>query len=314
MKIFQFIRFLKAIINTFFGRGAILLLPILPAVASCQHSAFFNAGDPLLLDIAPGATAAFSVRQLSSTYTGSAVEVRRASDSTTQNIGFEGGNIDLGTLTSFCNGTDCFVRTWYDQSGNGNHATQTTAANQPKIWNSSTGLITKGNKPAIRFFDTELDIFNVNNFGFSGNTSRSIFTTIEQISNSNSYIISSGDNTFNLSFQYYNLTNELGIRISGGNILYGNASNDRYLLTNIFSGGLVTNMQMFKNSVSLSPVSSVSGTPNTSNLFNYIGGNIHIGSATYFNGWMQEIIIFDSDQTANRLAIETNVNNFFSIY
>ena len=82
----------------------------------------------LLLDLYPSAAAAYSVRLLRTAYTGSAIRVRRSSDNAEQNIGFTAlGNLDESSLTSFCSGTDGFVTTWYDQSGNGRNATQSTA-------------------------------------------------------------------------------------------------------------------------------------------------------------------------------------------
>jgi len=37
-------------------------------------------------------------------------------------------------------------------------------------------------------------------------------------------------------------------------------------------------------------------------------------SIFYFNGYIQEIILYASDQTANRTGIETNINDYYSIY
>ena len=86
-----------------------------------------------LLDTYSGSTAAYSLRLLRTDYTGSAIRVRRASDNTEQDIGFVNNELDTASLTSFCSGTNGFVKTWYDQSGNGRDATQSTAANQPQI-------------------------------------------------------------------------------------------------------------------------------------------------------------------------------------
>ena len=103
-----------------------------------------------LLDTYSGAAAAYSLRQLSSTYSGDAIVVRRASDNTTQAIGFVNNELDTATLESFCSGTDGFVTTWYDQSGNNRNVTKTTAASQPQIV-SSGSTITDNGKPAIEF-------------------------------------------------------------------------------------------------------------------------------------------------------------------
>ena len=86
-----------------------------------------------LLNDYSGAAAAYSLRLLDNTYTGDAIVVRRASDNTTQAIGFVNNELDTATLESFCSGTDGFVTTWYDQSGSGNHMTRSDAAYQPKI-------------------------------------------------------------------------------------------------------------------------------------------------------------------------------------
>ncbi len=94
-----------------------------------------------VLDLYPGAAVALSAaRLLDSTYTGDAIRVRRASDNAEQDIGFDAsGELDTSALATFCAGTDGFVKTWYDQSGNGNDATQGTTASQPKIYDSVTG-------------------------------------------------------------------------------------------------------------------------------------------------------------------------------
>ena len=117
-----------------------------------------------LLDLYPSPTAAFALRKLSSTYTGSAIRVRRSSDNTEQNIGFSGANLDTSALTTFCGSGNGFVTTWYDQSGNSNNATQGTAANQPQI--VSTGsVLTLNSKPTLKtgasgFMATTTTAFN----------------------------------------------------------------------------------------------------------------------------------------------------------
>ena len=93
-----------------------------------------------LLNDYSGAAAAYSLRLLDNTYTGDAIVVRRASDNTTQAIGFVNNELDTATLESFCSGTDGFVTTWYDQSGNGNDATEGSASSQPQIVSAGTSL------------------------------------------------------------------------------------------------------------------------------------------------------------------------------
>jgi len=93
-----------------------------------------GAAAPLLLDTLPGATFAYSTRLLRNAYAGKCMNVRRSSDSATQDIGFDGsGNFDVAGFNAFVGGGSGFVAKWYDQSGNGNDVAQTTAAQQSQV-------------------------------------------------------------------------------------------------------------------------------------------------------------------------------------
>ena len=73
-----------------------------------------------LLDSYSGAIAAYSLRKLKVSYSGYAIRVRRSSDNTEQNIGFNASNdLDTTALTAFVGSGSGFITTWYDQSGNG---------------------------------------------------------------------------------------------------------------------------------------------------------------------------------------------------
>jgi hypothetical protein len=118
---------------------------------------------PLLLDLYPNAATAYSVRKLRTAYTGDCIRVRRSSDNAEQNIGFVNNELDTTSLLSFVGANNGFVTTWYDQSGNGNDVTQTTAANQPKI--VSSGVLELQNSKPTMVFDGSNDILlrtNVN--------------------------------------------------------------------------------------------------------------------------------------------------------
>jgi len=78
------------------------------------------------------------MRRLKSSYSGPGIKLRRASDSTTQDInflgftGFSGAPLDVAAAASFCAATTCTIDTWYDQSGLARHLTQATAGLQPQ--------------------------------------------------------------------------------------------------------------------------------------------------------------------------------------
>lgn len=84
-----------------------------------------------LLDDYPNALVAYSFRKLRNAYAGSAVRIRRSSDSTELDVGFSGDDFDAGAAATFIGGGTGFVVTWYDQSGNAENVTNATAAEQP---------------------------------------------------------------------------------------------------------------------------------------------------------------------------------------
>lgn len=87
-----------------------------------------------ILDGISNVVVVYGLRKLLTAYAGSAVRVRRSSDSTEQDIGFDGaGEFDSSAFSSFVGGGTGYIKTWYDQSGNGRNATNATAGTQPKV-------------------------------------------------------------------------------------------------------------------------------------------------------------------------------------
>jgi len=100
---------------------------------------------------------AFSTRRLSyeAEY---CMEVYRDDDPTdTQDIGWNSnGYINTSAITSFANGANVRVKTWYNQSGNGYHAvadTSSSVTRGPEIYNGSdfTTLFGGNNRVALKF-------------------------------------------------------------------------------------------------------------------------------------------------------------------
>ena len=259
-----------------------------------------------LLDTYTGAAAAYSLRKLRSGYSGSAIKVRRSSDNTEQDIGFVDNELDTTSLASFCSGTNGFVTTWYDQSGNGNDAEQTTAANQPKIYDSSSGVIEENGKPTLKFDGT-------NDF----------------LSNTLSSIISQPT--------YWFVTHNFHATPSAFDGVIGNlstSSEHRLILSSSLNYGLQAGGFLQYNSYQASQ-SLISYKIDQSDERFYLNGSeqtisggttigsgqlesIVLGAIFETSGYspiqFQEIIIYPSDQSSNRSGIETNINDFYSIY
>jgi len=104
-------------------------------------------GGSYLLDTYPAAVA-WSLRKLSGGYTGAAIRVRRSSDDTEQDIGFDGNGLDTAALLSFVGAGNGLVTTIYDQAGTGLNFTQTNPVRQGRIVNSGA-VNTLNGKPVI---------------------------------------------------------------------------------------------------------------------------------------------------------------------
>lgn len=263
-----------------------------------------------LLDTYTGAAAAYSLRLLRTAYTGSAIRVRRASDNTEQDIGFSNNELDTTSLTSFCSGTNGFVTTWYDQSGNANNATQSTAGYQPQIV-SSGNILLLNNKSRISFQSNFFNITQVQSTNFS------LFTVLKKnaVSYFGSYLMSSGtgggfslvsDNTLlGTIFMPYNNTSE---QITNARRAQGTNYTNQYLENWIYPNAAV---QLYQN--------GNSETVDTTVFSGWGSGAARLGSLQYTGSAggdydIQELIIYPSDQSSNRTGIETNINDFYSIY
>jgi hypothetical protein len=258
-----------------------------------------------LLDDYPGAAAAYSLRLLDKDYSGDAIRVRRASDNTEQDIGFDSyGDLDTSALATFCSGTDGFVKTWYDQA-NGNDATQTTTANQPKIYDSATGVVTENGRPAV--------LFSATTGSMSG------------------YTPANGDISFHLVASCTNLsatnhafgTQQWGLT-SLGRWFIG-CQHDFVFYTDpgtAYVSASVTQSQMFVGSAYQITgnksifANGVAGTTGTSAATSWTGTGLisNTFQSRGFQGTMSEMVIYETDQSTNRTGIETNINDYYDIY
>ena len=100
-------------------------------LSSTTKSAMLNTGTPL-------SAGAYGVRLLYSRYSGPILTIRRSADSVSANFYADtSGNLGTGfngsgtSLNSWLNSSLAYVSQWWDQTGNGNHATQSTTSAQP---------------------------------------------------------------------------------------------------------------------------------------------------------------------------------------
>jgi len=302
-----------AYINSITANGSVVILRTL--ISSTPDK---------LLDTYTGAAAAYSVRKLDKDYSGSCMRIRRDSDDSETDIGFDSsGDMDTSAIATHCGSANGFVVTWYDQSGNTNNATQSTGGSQPQIYNGSA-VITENGKPAIDF-DGSADTLEIADFAYS--TSALSFYNVLKLD-------STSDNMF---FSHYNTSGAQRawtIRVqatSMGYTLSSNGSNyfiaksetlttNQYLWTLLYKGsesgfdrtkGFVngsarTFVKHFSNDSSNDPPSSLHNSTSNLNIGSYAG-------AGFMNCKAQEVILYPSDQSSNRSGIEGNINAHFQI-
>jgi len=248
---------------------------------------------------------------------GTYVETLTIASSGNNNFGFSGtmqGQIDdfkIEQLTA-----DGAVTTWYDQSGNGNDATNSTASEQPLIVDGGT-LVEENGKAGVDF-DGSDDILNANGIN-QGTNDYAVFTTIST-NNTGDWIA------------YSNGTSRTG---EGGIALFGSAPTGyRPRLWNQSSASIThaatsssgqTLHSVIGDRDDLSSQYINGALGNTVDISSYSAidlsnsGDFTIGSGFGYtnrpsNSTIQELIFFDSDQSSNRTGIESNINDHFDIY
>ena len=105
------------------------------------------------LDVFAGTVyAAYGLARLLSTQAGPGVRVRRSSDGAEADIGFTPrGALDTAALLAFAGTGSAFAVAWYDQGGNGFHATQSVTASQPRLVNAGLLEAGPGGRPVMAF-------------------------------------------------------------------------------------------------------------------------------------------------------------------
>jgi len=258
-----------------------------------------------LLNDYSGAAAAYSLRLLDNTYSGSAVRVRRASDNAEQDIAFSNNELDMATLETFASGTDAFVTTWYDQSGNGYNAVKTTASAQPKIVSGGSTIAKNGN-PVVQFDGGNDQLTST--FGTTYNQPTYSFLTHNFTSVPSAFdgLIGSIGTEHRLIMGN---TIEYSIQ-AGGALRYNQYSTDQSLVSYKIQS---SDPKLFFNGTQQS--ASAGSAIGTSALQGVILGGITSGSSSGNTPvQIQELVIYGSDQDSNRTGIETNINDYYSIY
>ena len=258
-----------------------------------------------LLDTYGSAAAAYSVRKLRTLYTGNAIRVRRSSDNTEQDIGFDiNGNLNESALTTFVGAGNGFVTTWYDQSGNSHNLAQSTALNQPQIVSSGT-VLKRNSKPILQ---TDGNSFLTNSTIPSWGSVNSIFFNLYLTSTRGSVAMMS---SFNASYNQH-----FPSRQANGNNRYYDSLSD--ITANALPTGLNL-ISIFENTGVLNVWENNSQLVNNGTADTATATGLYLfkraAGTSLPNGYaIPEVIIYSSNQISNRNGINSNINTYYAIY
>jgi hypothetical protein len=287
---------------------------------------YYNATDnpivPLLFDIYPvlPGGVAFSLRQLSSSYTGFAMLIRRDSDDLEYLVEFKNSQFDLIGLLTFVGVHSAFVVEWYDQISN-HTAFQYAHNRQPRIVNNGV-IETVNGEPAINFLgDRFMDVGNVLN---STNSIHVAFAVVRNNDiNNRSQVISKSVNA--------GAQNRWAITIGGTglnivqtdtslvhtnnifNLSTGARSSDQTLFTQEVIG---FNIHRYYQDGQLAAQTSIFNTLQPVNrrvLIGAINNFTNNGEISFINAHVQELIVIKEIIQPDINGINTNILNHYGI-
>jgi len=228
---------------------------------------------------------AYGMNKLSSTATNS-VTIKRSSDGDTLVVGFSGDDFDAASASAFVGANDAWVQTWWDQSGNDIHFYQADSTRMPLIY-SSGALVTESSKASISF-DGSNDAIRTE-YDFADGDLSIFFVAAPTSPNTRGYGTRIQDPTVT-DLNGYDLTSE------------------SLAVVDVFFDATARTSAFYYNSAARTDVN-----PNrSSNAGSAIGARYDYGLPCQIR--TSVFVVYESDQTANRTAIETILNNYYSIY
>ena len=269
---------------------------------------------------APTPLCAFSVRLIPSAlgvsgYSGPCCRVRRSSDNVEADVGFDSNDLfgltspitntsDAQSYTDFADFIDHtgspstgFVRTWYDQSSNSRDGQETTSSRQAKIYDSGAILEITGTGPGTNSRPYLASVANCayDVSGITSTTGRMFVNACRMLTDNNGNYDGAPDASFicsnNTSPQWNWRQNDS--RINGVDYV----DND-YATRALFYADFAGEHGLFSDRAT-----------GTIGAFTAVG----FGRFGFRMPDNQEFLLYD-DADAFMSTIETNMNNFFSLY
>jgi len=276
---------------------------------------------PLFLDNYKNAVAAYSFRKLNSSYSGYCVKIKNDAG-TDLDVGFSSGYVDTSAISSHCGVGDGKIVTWYDQSGNSEDITQGSTSAMPKLYIG--GALNNVNSKLAANFDGNDRLVTAATSLHSGAWYCTAVVKIGASLASNMQIWNQDDSlgppVVRIA-QYLRTHTDLVARSVMFNTSVANFQNSASptLSTNTqyqISAYVDTSAQeikTFTNSVNSNAATSYTGTAATGTHEVAMGSDARPTPGVFFTGDVQELIMWDSPQSAYRSSIESDIDTYYSI-
>ena len=242
----------------------------------------------------PGALASFSLRNLRYPVQ-KVVRIRRDSDNAESN--FKSREVIDGTLESFVGAGNGYVAKWFDQSGNGRDAVQSTASKQPILVSSGT-LLREGGRPIIKPYDGNSELLIS---GLAGQSSFwGFFVLREDSVASPASLLLNGD-----AWNDYVVNSLNGDTVY---VTYSNAGSPIYVI----NGTIVTFANRDDVHTQLTPRCVFLLLCNTSTWTQTKFGYSFSAGFSMMN--MQEAIIYNTNPAVGWPTVMASMNNYYNLY
>lgn len=272
-------------------------------------------GSKLLLDAFPGATMAFSLRKLRTTYTGPCVKVRNDANQLAT-INFAGSGVDTTALLAHAGTGNCYVETWYNQASGAIvfDLTQTTPANQPVIVSGGAMIPFATNRNGIKFIDTGSSTssqFRHSPTLFS-NTSVNPFTpNFANVFISAKPALSNGSSMLqgaNSGGRINPANSQLTVQFGGGSYSFSDNNSDNDSLYTIRYAEDYLTIFAYRNKTILPPSGGNVTTQISNQTNNPFGQALRIAGSARYSGVIGEIINYPNySRTGYTFPISTSV-------
>ena len=284
---------------------------------------------------APQLVLGYALRKISNASSNHLISIRRSDGVEVSvfadlegRVSYESGvfptTVEYKNLGAFAAGYDCFVTRMVDQINvaSTRDMTQTTAAQQPQIYSATDGLILFNGLPAIRF-DGSDDRINVNN-SISISTANCAVASVSSASGNG--ILFSGINT-----EISNSVNravELRYGVTSSNwgfsvatspfthtpvVMQANSASAHHIgIANYHSSGGYASALAGEVLTT-----STAATATNQQISTFSIGYVPTGSTTgsnFFSGFLQELLVFGSNQETDKVDIVEIANDYYKVF